>query len=239
MAVLNLSAQPKVSMICAIVMDSGLAIVLAVLAVTAVALLRMWLMRRAARVRIEAQRNAEPIDIVIISNLRVSLVMLAIILPIIFATPFGAMALGEFGRAHALQFVIVLMFVLAAAVIVPQHVRPKWTRVGRATLDRDAFVFEHADQRVEIALAEIWSFHEAFVPPGQGVEVVCKVRQGDAQVVFRYPLLFGEEHFVEGLPLVARSGIRLGPEARALHERLRSLAAHREAVRGPRRHPAR
>ncbi len=205
-------------------MDPGLAIVITALVVLGAALVRMGYMRRVARAQIEALRSAERLEIEIVSANRVSLVVAAIVLPIIFAVPFGAMALGSFGRAHAAELAIGLILVVFIAVVAPLHARLAWTRVGRVTLDRETLVLEHAGQRVEISLAGGWSLSEAIVPPGESTEAVMMVAQGDARTVLRYPLLLGEERFIEGLPVVTPSGTLLGPEARALHERLRALA---------------
>lgn len=207
--------------------DPGLAIVL-VVAVGVLAMLGVaWRQRRAAQARMGALRAADSIEIEVISTGRVSAVLLGLLLPIVFGTPFVAMALGEWGRAHALGFVVCLLTLVFAVFIGVSIFPPAWVRVGRVVLDERALRLE-AEPREEIELTHAWTLRESFVPPGQRTEVVVEVVQGPKRITLRYPLLLGDEAFVTGLPIAAPiTGPLLGPEARVLHERLRERAVAR------------
>lgn len=205
--------------------DPGLAIVVTAFAIVAVMLAVAWRQRQAAKARIAQLRDADRIEIEIVSQGRLAALVLAGVLPIVFGTPFVAMALGEWGRAHALEFVISLMVLSSVVIVLPLVLRPGFVRIGQVVLERGALRIESGATREEIVLTRAWDLREGVVPPGRSTEMVVLVAQGDARITLRYPLLLGDEAFAEGAPVVAPSGVLLGPEARALHERLRAAAA--------------
>jgi hypothetical protein len=211
-------------------LDPGLAIVL-VVGIGVLAMLGLaWRQRRAAKARMETLRSAATIELEVISTARTSAVLLGLLGPIVLGAPFVAMALGEWGRAHALGFVVSLMALVFAVILGATAFPPAWVRVGRVVLDEGALRIE-AEPHGEIELAHAWALHESFVPPGQRTEAVVVVVQGPKRVALRYPLLLGDEG--TGLPMRATAeGVALGPEARVLHERLRErLRARAEPSR--------
>lgn len=210
-------------------MDPGLAIVLVVGVGVAAMLALAWRKRSVAKARMAALREASTLEIDVISSARTSVVLLAALGPIVFAVPFVAMALGEWGRAHALGFVVSLIALVFTVILGLTAFPPAWVRVGRVVLDERALRVE-AEPRAVIELEHAWVVRESYLPPGQRTEVLVEIVQGPTHVALRYPLLFGDESFVTGLPVGPRlAGLVLGPEARVLHERLRARArAHAE-----------
>ena len=211
--------------------DPGLAIVITV-GVTVVGwLLWSWRQRRAIRARIAALRDAGRIEVEILSQGRMSAVMAATILPIVFAVPFVAMALGEWGRAHALAFVITLLVAMSAAVMLASSLAPRWARVGQLVLEGDLLAIESPEARAAIALDGQWELREAFVPPGRDIETIVSVTRGETQILFRYPNFVSDELLAPEGAVAARAGVLLGAEARAIHERLRVRQARARAER--------
>jgi hypothetical protein len=207
--------------------DPGLAIVLVVGVGVAAMLALAWRKRSVAKARMVALREASTMELEVVSVGRTSAVLLGVLGPIVLATPFVAMALGEWGRAHALGFVVSLLALVFAAILTVTAFPPAWVRVGRVVLDERALRVE-AEPRAEIELAHAWALHESYVPPGQQSEVVVVIVEGPRRIALRYPLLLGDESFVSGMPIrAAAEGLLLGPEARALHERLRERARAR------------
>jgi uncharacterized membrane protein len=208
--------------------DPGLAIVLTVLGIVAVMLALGLRQRRAARARMAALREAERIEIELVSQGRMAAVVLAGLMPIVFGAPFAAMALGDAGREHALAFVIALMMLSAVTIVLPAMRPPAWVKVGRLVLEGSSLRLEENGAVQEVTLSEPWTLREGVIPPGQRTEILVRVGQGRVRIVFRYAVLLGAEAYAEGLPVVAPDGVVLGPEARVVHERLR--AALRERV---------
>jgi hypothetical protein len=202
--------------------DPGLAIVLAVAVVVVVFALVGWRQRSAAKARLDAMRKADRIELEIVSSGRVALVQLAFLGPLVLGVPFVAMALGEWGRAHAVELVIAVILLAMAGILVPMALQPKWTRSGRIVLDDRELVLVNHGSTERIALDEAWRIREGLVLPGRHTEIVVALFQGRTRLTFRYPLFLLDAPPVERPPITAPAGALLGHEARAIHERLRS-----------------
>jgi hypothetical protein len=204
--------------------DPGLAIVLTVGVILVASLALAWRRRSAAKARMEALRASETIELEVESVGRRSAVMLAALLPIIFGTPFVAMGLGEWGRAHALGFVIALLVLTMLAIVVTSLVPLAWTRVGRIVLTARSLRVELPEAQASFDLTRPFTLREGLVlpgPRGQRTELMLGLEQGETTVTLRYPLLFGDESFAQGAPVMQPAGVLLTAEARVLHERLR------------------
>ncbi|MGE0787334.1 MAG: hypothetical protein AB7S26_16800 [Sandaracinaceae bacterium] len=205
--------------------DPGLAIVVAVLGMVVVFLALGWRQRRRARARMETLRGAERVEIPIASVGRGALLLGVPLIGLAFVVPFIAMALGEWGRAHALELVLGFLFATTALIVGLTSFGARWVDVGQVVLDADELRASAPSLDATIALDEPWTLREGVVPPGRSTEIVMEVRQGDARITIRYPLLLGDEEFAAGLPVVAPHGVLLGAETKVLHERLRERGA--------------
>lgn len=201
--------------------DPGLAIVATVAVVVAtfgvVALSRS----RATRARIVALRTARTIEIPVVSSGRAAGIACALAAPLVFGAPIVAMALGSWGRDHALEFTIIVIVLAMLAVVAPLTYAARWTHVGRLVLEADALRIEDAAAPARIALDHPFDLREGIVPPGQHVETVVAVSQGDASITFRYPVLWGESPLAPEGAISSPLGVSIGAEGRVVHERLR------------------
>ncbi|AKF08717.1 hypothetical protein [Sandaracinus amylolyticus] len=210
-------------------MDPGLVIVVAVLGIVALMGVAAWRMRRVARARLDALRSAPRIEIEIISQLRAGAIAGVASLVLIFGFFVLALALGEWGRSHALWIVVGLIAATPFFVTAPLFVLREWQRVGRLVLDDGSLVLEQGDARTAITLADEFALGESVVPPGQRIEVVVIVRQARSTLVFRYPVFLGDDVLAPEGTASPPIGTLLGHEARAIHERLRDLSTRSRA----------
>lgn len=183
-------------------LDPGLVIVVTVLISTLAMLGIAWRRRRRAQALMASLREGERLELDVVSTGRQSAALGGPLLAIIFAVPFVAMGLGEWGRVF-------------------NSLPNAWFRVGRVSLDGDTLRLESGDtHRQSIDLGDDWELAQC-VAPGQRTEVVLDIAQGSQRLTLRYPLLMGDDAWAANLRVVAPAGIAMGPETRVLHERLR------------------
>ncbi len=204
--------------------DPAVWIVVAVLAVTAGMMGWSVHLRRQVLRRREALRQAERVEIPVVSVLRGVGIALPLVLlpPALIVVP--AILLDQ-TREHALAVVVGVIVLSSVAIMASIPLVQRLARVGQLVLDAQELVLEMPGERVAIALDRNLRLREAVVPGGQRVETLVIISQDEdaSFIAFRYPCLVREKSLAPGGVTAPPMGILLGPEARVVHERLSAM----------------